>query len=122
MHRSTLVALLLLLTAAAPAAATNYASPTGTGATCSQADPCFPTIATASAVAGEEVILAPGTYAAVGQLAVSAANVDVHGPASGPRAVIQSSQSGGSASFYLDGAGDHLHDLDIVHMGTSARG
>jgi hypothetical protein len=76
----------------------------------------------AAAVAGEEVILAGGTYASVGQLSVSAANVDVHGPASGPRAVVESTQGGGNASFYLNGAGDRLHDIDIVHTNTTARG
>jgi len=122
MHRPTLLACLLLLSAAAPAAATKYAAPTGTGFTCSQAAPCLPATAVAAATTGEEVILAGGTYPSVGQLATSAANVDVHGPASGPRAVIQSTQGAGNASFYLSGAGDHLHDLDIVHTSATARG
>lgn len=122
MHRPTLIACLLLLSTAAPAAATKYATPTGSGFTCSQNAPCLPATAVAAATTGEEVILAGGTYPAVGQLATSAANVDIHGPASGARAVIQSTQGSGSASFYLDGAGDRLHDVDIVHTSTNARG
>src|SRR6476469_8646226 len=122
MPRPTVLACLLLLTTAAPAAATKYAAPTGTGFSCSQAAPCPPATAVAAATTGEEVVLAGGTYPSVGQLATSAANVDVHGPAAGTRAVIQSTQGSGNASFYLSGAGDHLHDIDIVQTNTTARG
>ncbi len=59
-------------------AAQRYASPTGSGSTCSQASPCPIQIAANDANPGDEVIVTPGDYSPPASVAPSA-NVYIHG-------------------------------------------
>ena len=75
------LALAVLLPAAAQAQATRYAAPTATATSggCSAALPCKLGYAINGARPGDEVIVAPGSYAV--QVALAPAGIDVHGVA-----------------------------------------
>jgi len=75
------LALAVLLPAAAQAQATRYAAPTATATSggCSAALPCKLGYAINGASPGDEVIVAPGSYAV--QVALAPAGIDVHGVA-----------------------------------------
>lgn len=82
-----LVALSVALAAPASAGAVQrFASPAGTGAACTQGQPCPLATALGAAVSGDEVLVAPGSYA-TGAIGVSA-GVDVHGPVGGPAPTV----------------------------------
>jgi hypothetical protein len=102
----------------ARAAGPRYASPTGSSASSCLAPAAACTIDTAvnQAAAGDEVIIAPGTYdlGAVG-LSNGQAGLSVHGVAGQPRPVITSSASTG---LDLTGNGDKVADLTIIHSGS----
>lgn len=89
----TLLALLVAPTAAE--AAQRYASPTGSGSACTQANPC--TLDTAvedpSVVDGDEVIVTPGTYSTADVLVTDA--ITLHGQAGQPRPTINVSSGSG---------------------------
>ncbi len=60
-----------VLAAPAGAATTYYASPAGTGSSCSQASPCGVTTAVEQAQGGDSVLLAPGTYTITNNLSIT---------------------------------------------------
>ena len=70
---------------AASAAAPRYASPTGDGSDCSAAHPCSISQAVGPAIAGDEVIVAPGDYHLTANSLFAHAQVTVHGVAGQPR-------------------------------------
>jgi hypothetical protein len=61
------------LAAPAMAATTYYASPTGSGSTCSESAPCAMTTAVKKAQAGDSVLLGPGTYTLTSSLLIEEA-------------------------------------------------
>jgi hypothetical protein len=74
------MAIAVLLLAASPAlAAQRFASPTGSGSTCSQASPCPIQIAVNNAGMGDEVIVAPGDYSPPASVTPGFSNIYVHG-------------------------------------------
>lgn len=102
-----------LTCAAGAEAAQRYVAPTGSGAACTQVAPCSIDQGVNSAGAGDEVIVASGTYNP-GDL-VSANGLSIHGVAGQPRPVINSSAN---AAFNLSGAITNVRDLTIHHTGT----
>ena len=111
---------LLGVVAAAPPAqavpAERWASPTGTGTTCSEASPCdLDTAVEAAAVSqGDEVIVKPGSYS-VAELDVTKA-ITVHGQAGQPVPTITTSNSIG---VYVAAAAT-LSDLTFVASAQSS--
>jgi hypothetical protein len=114
-----------LVVGAVPAlAAQRYATPTGTGSTCTQASPCSLTTAVGSALAGDEVIVGPGSYGSAGTplsatIQSGVADLDVHGVDAGsgsPGATIFSDATYGVVLF---GSGDTVSDLDVEDSGSS---
>ena len=86
MQRRVLIAAValagLLLLPAGASAATRYASPTGSGTACTEADPCAVTPAIENAAPGDTVQLAAGNYLLSGQqIRVLANDVTIQGPA-----------------------------------------
>lgn len=120
-HRLSLLAAaalaggLTVVPAPAQAAGLRYASPTGTdGASClTPATACSLTKAVNSAVAGDEVVVASGSYTV--SVGLDKNGVYVHGVAGQPRPVISTSASNG---LRLQGDGSRATDLTIVHTGT----
>jgi hypothetical protein len=84
---------------AVSAAAPRYASSTGDGSDCSAAHPCSIRQAIGSAVAGDEVIVAPGDYQLTANTLFAPAQVTVHGVAGQPRPRLLFS---GPGQFGLD--------------------
>ncbi len=103
------VVLVAVLALGAPAAqaAQRVASPTGTGpaGTCPSNDPCSLTTAVGSALAGDDVLLAPGTYS--GAPSSAAANITV-------RAASTASPPTITGSLTLNGAGSRAADLRVT--------
>ncbi|QIG45628.1 hypothetical protein G5V58_25385 [Nocardioides anomalus] len=129
--RSLLVAPLLALGAlvvlpapAAHAAGVLYASPSGVGLLdCgTPATACNIEKAVGSAGAGDQVVLAPGTYATTTQLS-NANGIYLHGTAGQARPVISS-----NVAFPLQLSGDapgtpaRVSDLSIVHSANAGQG
>ena len=112
MRRPSVLATLVLVCCASPAAAAQqrFASPGGTG-DCSQPSPCDIATAINNATSGDEVILAPGDYGSPGselstQLQSSQTNLDVHGVDGQPRPRIYTNT---------------LFGLDLAGSGSKAR-
>jgi hypothetical protein len=110
--------------AAAPAAASaaqRFATPTGSGTTCSQASPCGLVTAVNSAAASDEVILAgdQGSYGTsaspIATQLMPAASEQVHGAAGQPMPVIYSKAF---FAFAFSGGGT-LSDVDIEDVNAS---
>ena len=104
------------LASPAEAAGQRYASPTGSGTSCTSAAPCALATAVNGATSSTEVIVTPGTYnmGATG-LANSQSALNVHGVAGQPRPVINSSANTG---LELKGSGVKVADLTINHTGA----
>jgi hypothetical protein len=103
----TIIAAIAAAIAIAPtafAAGTRYASPTGIGTECTSAEPCQIVDAVIAAGSGGEVILAPGDYAASGQLA-TASGVTIQGAAGRPR-----------PRLLFDGSGLSLFNSTLRHV------
>jgi hypothetical protein len=105
-------------------AAQRFASPVGTGTTCSQPSPCSIVTAVNSAGVGDEVIVAgdQGSYGTPGspittQL-TNANAVSLHGVAGKPMPVIYSNISGDDA-LLLNNGGDQLSDLHVENLAAS---
>jgi hypothetical protein len=100
----------------AHAATVRYAVPGGSSAnSCTSAAPCSIDKAINLAAAGDEVIVASGSYdTGTTSLSNSQAAVNVHGVAGQPRPVITTSASYGLALF---GAGAKVSDLTINQTG-----
>lgn len=109
---ATAAALCLAAPIAASAATTRYASPTGTGASpCPQAEPCSIDAAVSIAeglVAGDTVLLAPGTYHPAASLQVLPA-ITIAGEPGEPTPLIEAT---GSFGLYLQ-EGSLAQDIRI---------
>lgn len=120
---SLLVAFLTLAVLPASAgAAVRYAEPYGNGSVlvCEQNDPCSLTDALTDAQlnAGDEVILAPGTYTVASELRLEK-GVLVHGTGAASATVVES--NGTLNGFYIGDANAELRDVELHHnSGTFA--
>ncbi len=106
------------LAAPAQAATVRYAVPGGSAANscASPATACSIDKAVNQAAAGDEVVLAPGTYELGGTgLSSGQPGVNVHGTAGQPRPVVNTSASIG---LELKGDGAKVADLTINHTGS----
>jgi hypothetical protein len=83
------IAVALLLAPTAASAAIRYASPSGSGTTCSADAPCALQTAVEAASGGDEVVVLGGTYAETDALDVSAP-IHVHGVKGEPPPLISS--------------------------------
>src|SRR5262249_40118580 len=100
-HRRTrflvaaIVGAAMLAATATAEAAQRYASPDGTGESCSKQEPCSLQIAIGNAGNHDEVIVGPGAYA-LGSTPISAggAGLDIHGDFGGPAPKIEASYKG----------------------------
>jgi hypothetical protein len=124
------VALALGMLAAVPASALGaqrFASPAGTGTTCSQPAPCSLVTAVNSASGADEVIVAgdQGTYGTpsspvVTQLHDVAGGVNVHGVAGQPMPVIYSNVPATNAlQLNSGGTASYLHIENLASNGTA---
>jgi hypothetical protein len=92
-NRLTLTAVLLTLALAPSAAASvRYASSTGTGTTCSDANPCYITEAVTGATANDDIFVRAGDYPLSATLAPTVP-LTIHGPFAGFRPRIFASGS-----------------------------
>ena len=101
-----------LFAPAVGAAADRYADPAGAGTACSQPAPCSLQIATESASANDEVIVAPGTYVETDQIGPTALGLDIHGAPGATKPTIQTSAGNG---VILQGTDQRIADLRIEH-------
>ena len=111
-------AVVLQTAPAAALAAQRFASPTGTTAdSCATpADACRIDKAINGALAGDEVVLAPGTYTAPVQLTNTEA-ITIRGASASNRPVINAATGNG---LFLSSGGDiAVRDLEIVHTGSN---
>jgi hypothetical protein len=105
---------------AASAAAPRYASPTGDGSDCSAAHPCSIRQAVGPAIAGDEVIVAPGDYQLTANSLFAHAQVTVHGVAGQPRPRLLFS---GPGQFGLDlASGATLRWVEVDQQTTLGAG
>ena len=111
-----LMASSMVLAAGASAASTRYVATDGTGSACTQGAPCDIVTGVNSAGAGDEVIIAPGTYTTATQLSNASNQLNVHGAAGGPRPVLRSSAS---IALQLNGFDIQASNLTIEHTGSS---
>jgi hypothetical protein len=106
------LAILAVLAPSALAAGPYYASPTGTGSTCTQPAPCSLNEAVSKANGSPgNVVIGPGAYALIGSLFISQA-IDIGGQAGAPAPVIQSTPANSISVFSA-----HLHDVHIEGSG-----
>jgi hypothetical protein len=107
-----------LVVAVAPAsAAQRYASPTGVhSGNCEQANPCDIPQAVQFAAAGDEVIIAPGSYApSAWGIENFAPDLDIHGVAGEPRPQVATTNFGG---IVLKGGSRIRHvEVDTLNSG-----
>jgi hypothetical protein len=101
------------LAAPAPVAAatTRYAAPAGSGTACSQVSPCALDEAVDNASFGDDVVVAPGTYA-LGAALTPADGISVHGVAGQPRPAITLAHGGPALDLGEFGA-----RVDLTHLG-----
>ncbi|QIG45256.1 hypothetical protein G5V58_23090 [Nocardioides anomalus] len=105
----------VVVAAPAQAATVRYAAPAGSGTACTAAAPCAVTQAVGAAASGDEVVLTPGSYNAMGPISSSASNLNVHGVAGQPRPVLNSAAD---SAVTLKGSGVRLSDVTIQHQGS----
>ncbi len=120
---------LIAVLATAPAfAATRYAEVSpgdGDPAVCAQADPCTieNAVEHASVVNGDEVIVAPGTYNLGTGTVTVADDIDLHGPAGGPKPKITTASTTASTGavtiLQFPGANATVSDLELENTGAS---
>jgi hypothetical protein len=115
----------VLVPAASAGAAQRYASPSGTATTtCSQSAPCDIVDAINNAVAGDDVIVEPGSYYQPGTASTPltsslslVANTDVHGvPGEPPPEIFSSTSTDPALEDYQPGS--TVSDLDIETSGS----
>ena len=95
---------LLLLIAAAPAGAAapeRWASPTGSGTTCSQANPCLLVQAIDGVSAGEHVVVMPGEHVLGAHTNGDAESFTMAGQEGQPIPTIRSSEEWGTPSLWM---------------------
>lgn len=115
----TASAALAVLPGVAPAA-NRFAAVGGSGTACTAAVPCAVTEAVNNASAGDDIAIAPGTYAlGSGNLAVARNNLTIHGPTDGPKPSITSTAGN---VIYMLGDGNLLRDVSVTHTGTGVTG
>jgi hypothetical protein len=107
-----LASLLLLLNVASAAATTRFATPTGNGGAtgaepCSLRFPCSAKDAIRSAVAGDDVVLEPGTYTGNSTFEPKG-GVTVHGLAGVPRPVIDAGRAEPALFLPLNSVVSHI--------------
>src|SRR3954469_885179 len=105
----------VLLGATDATAAQRFASPSGTGSSCTAPSPCAINEAISNAGAGDEVIVADGSYPGAGSLFSAAANLDVHA-ASGAHPKVTTTSS---IALQLTGAGSTISGLSIETTNNS---
>src|SRR5262245_43640051 len=108
------VAIVLLVAAPVAQASQRYAAPTGSGETCSTAAPCALAEAIKKAEAGDEVIIAAGTYTQGPTLTPNSPKVFVHGDFSGPMPTITGTVSG-AVPIGVPAVGGRLSYLEIIN-------
>lgn len=102
------------LASPAMAATTYYASPTGSGSSCTQASPCPVNTAATKATDGDTVVVAPGTYTLTSAIGLSKA-VDLGGQPGAAAPIIQTTAA--NDIYDIEGAGATFHDLKITGGG-----
>jgi hypothetical protein len=121
-HRAGLLLLTLAMLAApaAASAATYYANPSGTGSTCSQAEPCELQEAIEKATSGSSVVLQPGTYTPSVAVFVTVP-IDFGGEAGkAASTVIDLTGALSGLDVFVNSAGAVAHDFTVV--GADATG
>lgn len=111
---AVLLGVLALASAPAAGAAKRYASPTGSGAACTNPAPCDLRTAIESATSGDEVILKTGSYPDEGSAVNTAGTLDVHGEVGKPPPLLSFS---GNSGLVAD-SDSSARDLNIIHTGT----
>jgi hypothetical protein len=115
--------LAILIGADGAQAAQRYASPSGTGETCSQTTPCSLFEAIGKAKSNDEVIVGAGTYP-LGATSITAppaaTGLNIHGDLGGPMPKLVATI--GQAVIELGQTGDRLGYLEIVNSGVRAVG
>ena len=109
---------MLALTAAAAYASDRFASPTGMGTACTQAQPCGIVTAINGAVANDQITIEPGTYSVSTVLSDAGNFLTIHGEAGAARPVIKTSATWGIA---LTG-GSELGNVEIIDSANDAFG
>jgi hypothetical protein len=121
MRRPLLPLVVALACAAAPAsalAATQYASPTGSGSTCTDpAHPCSLSQAVSNANQGDVVQLAAGTYLTGNTITSVGAGVEIRGQRGPARPVISGTDA---TPLLLNGSGAVARDLAVQNTTGSA--
>jgi hypothetical protein len=112
-----LVTMIAAVGATSASASIRYAVPTGGAATgdCPEANPCVITRAFSSAVAGDEVRIAPGDYTITNEIANFANDLTVQGtPGAAPPQLKYTGPSIGSHALWLEGSNVVLRNVHIA--------
>lgn len=109
-----LAGLILVITVPSASAAARFASPTGSGTACTQAQPCEIVIAVNDAMSNDEITIEPGTYGSPAPLTTTLDDggntLTIHGEAGQPRPVIITQAGYG---IELQGANSSVSHLDL---------
>ncbi len=109
-----LAGLSLLIAASSASAAARFASPTGSGTACTQAQPCEIVTAVNDAMNNDDITIEPGTYGSPTPLTTTLDDggntLTIHGEAGQPRPVIITQAGYG---IELLGANSSVSDLDL---------
>lgn len=116
------LALLAALPSAAVAATTRFASPLGSGSTCTTGSPCLITTALSGAASGDTVVLAgnEGTYGAPGAPIATELRmengVSMQGTAGQPMPQIYSERSGAAWAIRMEGGNGQKLSGIAIHL------
>lgn len=110
----------LALPAAAEGAVRHAAPAAGATAACSAADPCAVQTAIEDADPGDEVVLAPGTYAALPEIVNASIGVHVHGAADQPAPTLVLAPPNLTYGIQLAGGLASVEHLRLVMQGNAA--
>jgi hypothetical protein len=102
---------LLFIAAPSALAQQRFAAPAGTGAVCTQAEPCSLEQAVSYAEANDEVIVTAGSYTLTGFLYSNVPGLWIHGEAGGPMPTISATLK--YQAFQVEGTGSVVSYLDI---------
>jgi hypothetical protein len=117
------LACVVALTAASSAQAEQrYASPSGSGAGCTQEAPCSLEEAVTKVKSGDEVIVEAGTYPVAATVAapLGSESFEIHGDPAGPMPTIESASKGPPITAF--GAGVRMRYLRLVAHGEHGEG
>jgi hypothetical protein len=113
------VAAALLCGAPAAEATARFASPGGSGTTCTQPMPCDVVTAVNKAAANDDITIEPGTYGPLAAILTDEKNtLTIHGQAGAPRPLIIAPKGG----FFLSGIGTRLSDVALEDATPGAIG